>query len=145
MLIPPSVDRHRTIGILHPWLIDPVREIRPCAGEADHLPAHHALVAAVDRIGKEALFRVVQQIGEERPGRYRIERELGVFHLAKHAFLVFLGEIGKCLAAILFAVLVASLHAETIYVARCEIHLEAKLCGHIGMKWPCMYQSLPCP
>src|SRR6185437_9133285 len=56
--------------------LDPVAIVVAGAGKADHFPADHVAVAAIDRIGEEALLRVVQYVLEEslRAGAVELDR-----------------------------------------------------------------------
>ena len=45
--------------------LNPLAIIVMSAGEPDHFPRGHVLVGAVDRIGEEALLRVVENLFEE--------------------------------------------------------------------------------
>ena len=56
-------DRRQREAFVMP--VDPVEVIVAGAGEADHLPGDHVAVAAVDRVGKEALLDVLERLLEE--------------------------------------------------------------------------------
>src|SRR5580700_4564632 len=60
-----TVDRDRATRIRHIVLVDMVAIVVTRAREAHHLPARHALVAAIERIGKEPFYRVLQHQIEE--------------------------------------------------------------------------------
>src|ERR1700712_1401596 len=55
-----SVDGDRTLGIRLVVLVDMVAIVVARAGKAYHLPARHALVAAIERVGEEAFHGVLQ-------------------------------------------------------------------------------------
>src|SRR5689334_3295413 len=46
--------------------LDPVAIVVTRAGETDHPPSRHVAVAAIDRVGEEAVTRVLQQYLEKR-------------------------------------------------------------------------------
>src|SRR6266702_8826496 len=54
------VDGNRPVRIGLVVLVDMVAIVVARAGEADHLPARHILVAAIERIGEEAFHGVLQ-------------------------------------------------------------------------------------
>src|SRR5882672_3824721 len=81
-------DRYRQRVVRHAVLLNVLRVHRGDAGKADQLPADLVAVAAVDRIGEEALDGVVQQQVEEEARRHRLERKLGLVERAQHFVLL---------------------------------------------------------
>ena len=59
----------------------PIHEIGAGAGEADHGPADHAFIAAMDRVAEESFFGVLQQQIEENLRRNAIELRFAGFEL----------------------------------------------------------------
>src|SRR5438105_3180970 len=60
-----SIDGDRAFWIRHVMLADMVAVVVARPGKADHLPARHVLIAAIERIGEKALHRVLQHQLEE--------------------------------------------------------------------------------
>src|SRR5690348_7018430 len=83
--------------------LDPLAIIVVRAGKADHLPADHVLVAAIDRIGEESVLGVLEQRLEEVVAIRALELERLVFQSLDDLVLVVVGELGKRLAAELLA------------------------------------------
>src|SRR5471032_937618 len=55
-----SVDGDRALGIWLVVLVDMVPVVVARPGKANHLPTRHVLVAAIERVGKEAFHSVLQ-------------------------------------------------------------------------------------
>src|SRR3954471_65415 len=81
-------DRHRQRVVRHAVLLDMLRVDGGYAGKADQLPADLVAVAAVDRIGEEALDGVVEEQVEEETRRHRLERNLALVERAQHFLLL---------------------------------------------------------
>src|SRR3569623_1508438 len=58
-------DRHRAVRIRLIVLADVVAVVVTRARKTDHIPRHHVAIAAIDRIGEEALHGVLQHEIEE--------------------------------------------------------------------------------
>src|SRR5207302_8563852 len=86
-------DRHRQRVVRHAVLFNEMRVHRGDARKADELPADLAAVAAVDRIGEEALDGVLEQHVEEEARRHRLERKLALLERAQHLVLLRGGEL----------------------------------------------------
>src|SRR5262249_41092437 len=69
------------------------------AGVANHLPARHVAVAAIDRVGEKALHGDLQKGVEEHPAGEALERRLVVLHGFQDRFAVLLGQTIEILAA----------------------------------------------
>src|SRR3569833_2839417 len=54
------IDGDRPARVRHVVLVDMVAIVVARAGEADHFPARHVLVAAIQRVGEEAFHGVLQ-------------------------------------------------------------------------------------
>src|SRR5471032_2388550 len=62
------IDGNGTFGIRLVVLVDMVAIVVARAGKADHLPARHALVAAIERIGEETFHGVLEHQFEKLLG-----------------------------------------------------------------------------
>src|ERR1041385_2081189 len=96
--------RRQRIGLVVP--LHPVAVVVARTREADHFPANHVAVAAIDRIGEEPLLRVLQQKIEELRSADAFKLQAAVFERADELVLVFVGERGEdlpglCRAAML--------------------------------------------
>src|ERR1051325_1091504 len=99
-----DANRRQRIGLV--VALHPVAVVVARTREADHFPANHVAVAAIDRIGEEPLFRVLQQKVEELRSADAFELQAAVFERADDLVLVFVGERsedlpGLCRAAML--------------------------------------------
>src|SRR4029077_8864853 len=95
------------------------------AREANHLPRAHVAVAAIDRGGKEALLRVLQELLEELLGIRPFEADLPILEVMQDCILELRGELGEGLAGVTAGCLVL-----TVTVEGCErgtIHLGGGL------------------
>src|SRR6202034_3867351 len=79
--------------------LDPVAIVVARAGKPDHLPAGHALVAAIDRVGEKPLLCVGQQLLEEAAG-LAAEIDLAGFKVGDDTVLLLVGQFGERFAAI---------------------------------------------
>src|SRR5271157_4298352 len=70
-------------------LIDQIVVIRIRTGESDHLPGDFVLVSAIDRIGEESFYRVLQQEVEEYVGRNTVKVDVSLFETRKIRVLFF--------------------------------------------------------
>src|ERR1700761_1185830 len=84
-------------------LVDPVAIIVMRAGKADHLPRHHILVAAIDRIGEEPRLRVGEDQLEEILTIGAIELERAVFQAFDDLVLLIAAKLGKGLVLVFAA------------------------------------------
>ena len=75
--------------------IDPVAVIVMCAREANHLPGGHVFVAAIDRIGQKAVFRVRQYLTKKRLGVEALELERAVLEALDDVVFLVVGQRGK--------------------------------------------------
>src|SRR6185503_19030487 len=80
--------------------VDPVEVIVAGAGEADHLPGDHVAVAAVDRVGKEALLDVLERLLEESLAVGAFQLGLAAFEPLEQFVLVVVGQLREMLAAL---------------------------------------------
>src|SRR5579859_1558278 len=78
--------------------VDPVAIVVAGAGKAHHLPADHVAIAAIDRIGEEALARVVQQLLEESFRAGAVELGRALLEAAEHLILLLVGQLRERLA-----------------------------------------------
>ena len=83
--------------------VDPVAIVVVRAWKTDHLPRGHVFVAAVDRVGEEAVPRVREDEREEALAVEAIELERAVLEARDDLVLLLVGEIRKGLAAIFVA------------------------------------------
>ena len=95
-----STNRYRWEGIALAAL-HPVHKISARAGEADQLPAHHVLIAAMQRIAEKALAGVLQQVSEEDFRWQLLKARLVAFKLAEQRILLFGAQRGKSFAMLL--------------------------------------------
>src|ERR1039458_2896141 len=76
-------DAQRFSMKFHTMLINQVVVICICTGESDHLPSDFVLIAAINRIGEESFFRVLQQEVEECVRRHAVEVNISFFESRK--------------------------------------------------------------
>src|SRR5205823_6127720 len=81
-------DRYRQRVVRHAVLFHEMRVHRRDARKTDQLPTDLVAVAAVDRIGEEALDGVVEQHVEEEARRHGLEWELAFVERAQHLVLL---------------------------------------------------------
>src|SRR5690606_21449842 len=99
-------DRNRAVRILHIALGRPVHEFAACAGKTDHLPAHHAFVAAILWIGEKTFFGVGPQETEESLGGDFFELDLAGFQVSEDLYLSGLIQAGVGFAELFLAILI---------------------------------------
>jgi hypothetical protein len=75
--------------------IDPVAIVVMRTRKSDHLPGGHIFVAAIDRIGKKAALRVLEDLGEEGFAVVAVELERSVLKPLDHVVLLLIGQRGK--------------------------------------------------
>ena len=83
--------------------VDPVAIIIVRPRESDHLPRGHIFVAAVNRVGEEAVPGVRENEREEALAVEAIELERAVLQTRDDLVLLVVGEIRKALAAVFVA------------------------------------------
>src|ERR1700712_3727880 len=71
---------------------DIIPVIVACAGEAEHLPGSHVLVAAVDWISKKSFHRVLQHGGEKLLAGNALELDIALFQPLQDGILLVAGE-----------------------------------------------------
>src|SRR5215467_15150907 len=81
-------DRHRLSVVGHAVLLDVLAVGGGDAGESHELPGDLVAVAAVDRVGEEALDRVREEQVEEECSRQRRERQLSSLELREDLVLL---------------------------------------------------------
>jgi len=84
--------------------IDPVQIVVAGTGEADHLPANHVAVAAVDRVGEEAHVNVADDLLEKRFSVHPFELDLFVFEPFEQLVFSVIVQIRESLAVLRAAV-----------------------------------------
>src|ERR1700730_14112171 len=80
--------------------LDPVEIIVARAGVADHLPADHVAVAAIQRIGKKSFLHVLNDEHEEGFAVDPFEFCLSILDACEKFILLLVGQIRKTLALI---------------------------------------------
>src|ERR1051326_5381409 len=121
-----DADRRRRKALVVP--LDPVAIIVAGAGKADPFPGRHVLVAAVDRVGEEAVLRVLEDELEELGAVAAGELDRAVLEPGDDVVLVLVGGLGERLAAEFFPA-IGGARAErlAIMLRRRERHLLAVL------------------
>src|SRR6185437_3764142 len=95
----PAGDADRWQGVTLVVAAHPVAIVVARTGKSDHLPRAHVAVAAVDRICKEALLDVLDQLLEESLAIDALERERSRFQPTENAVLLLRRQFGKRSAA----------------------------------------------
>src|SRR5690348_3333059 len=81
-----DADRWQRVALV--VALDPVAVVVARAREAQHLPADHVAVAAIDRIGEEALARVGQYLLEQPLGAGAVELDRALLEAAQQLVLL---------------------------------------------------------
>src|ERR1043165_7829188 len=79
--------------------LDPVEIIVTGAREADHFPRAHVAIAAIDRVGEEALLDILDKLLEEILALGAFELEVAALQSVQHLVLVVVGKLGERPAA----------------------------------------------
>src|ERR1700690_2217990 len=92
-------DAQRFSKKFNSMLIDQIVVIRIRTGKSDHLPGDFVFVAAINRIGEESFYRVLQQEVEEYVRRNAVEVDISFFESRKISVFFFGRQLieGLCL------------------------------------------------
>src|SRR6266480_915187 len=126
------LDRYRHGVVRHAVLIDMRRVDGRHAREADQLPADLVAVAAIDRIGKEALQRVREQHVEEELRAHRLQLDLAAVQAAQHFILLRWRERAEAVAVLFRAMGIHLPDADAVHLLRRERRLIALLRRALG-------------
>src|SRR5256885_2434692 len=102
------------------------------AREADQLPADLVAVAAIDRIGKEALQRVGEQHVEEELRAHALQFDLAAVQATQHFILLRCRERAEAAAVLLRAMGIRLADADAVHLLRRERRLIALLRRALG-------------
>src|SRR2546427_10360761 len=126
------LDRYRH-GVVRPAVpIDMRRLDARHAREADQLPADLVAVAAIDRIGKEALQRVREQHVEEELRAHALQLDLAAVEAAQHFILLRWSERAEAAAVLLRAMRIHLADADAVHLLRRKRRLIALLRRALG-------------
>src|SRR5207302_3065473 len=121
------LDRYRHCVVRHAVLLDMHGVDGGDAREADQLPAGLVAVAAIDRIGEEALQRVREQHVEEELRAHALQFDLAAIQAAQHFILLRCRERAEAVAVLFRAMGVHLPDADAVYLLRRERRLIALL------------------
>src|SRR5438552_9143955 len=122
--------RHRVVG--HAVLIDMRRVDRRDAWKTYQLPAGLVAVAAIDRIGEEALQRVREQHVEEELRAHALQLDLAAIQAVQHFILLRCRERAEAGAVLLRATRINLPDADAVHLLRRERRLIALLRRALG-------------
>src|SRR5438105_7671481 len=126
------LDRYRRCVVGHAVLLDVRGVDGRDAREADQLPAGLVAVAAIDRIGEEALQRVREQHVEEELRAHRLQLDLAAVQAAQHFILLRCGERAEAVAILFRAMGIHLPDADAVYLLWREGGLIALLRRALG-------------
>src|SRR5208337_5373500 len=110
-----ALDAHGRVGVAFIMAGNPVAVVVARAWEANHLPAGHVAIAAIDGIGEEAFPCILHDVLEECFAVLIAQLDRAFFKLSKHFVLCLIGKLSEGFSAMLaFAVAVEIGEALTI-------------------------------